>query len=891
MINCLNLQKKNPNRLTRMLKITHILSFLMAVAVIAGAQEPVDTTSGFGRLVGLIRKVKTFQSTYPLEKVYMHFDNTGYFQGEKMFFKAYVNRMDSGKPTDISRVLYVDLLNPSGDVMHRSKLRIEEGEATGSIRLDTLFSTGFYEVRAYTNYMLNFGEETAFSRVFPIFRKPEKEGDYGNPVIDYLSYFQKVPEREIQKDFDAQLEARGGRERRGRGYTVNVYPEGGKLVKGVLCRVAFSVTDLNNEPAELAGEVVDADGNTLTIVSSDKDGKGLFEFVPTSSKLSMILTTSKLQKLEFDMPEVLEEGVVMRVDAVSDDSRVSAVLQATEGMRGQLMGMSLSNNGNLYKTDTLTLKEINDIRLPRRKIQPGVNQLTLFDTDGHIHAERLFFICPEPTEHSLITVESLTDKIVPCGTVRLKLHSAPKARYSVSVMDAWSLTNGKYGNINTYMLLGSDVRGYIPNPEYYFEADDQEHREAADRLMLFNGWRRYDWTVMTGGTPWRNKKFQIEDDQYIYGCLKPSISKWKKNNPVEGVNLDLYIYGRDDTTIHGSTVTDSTGFYAFHLPDSVYGDWNMQIQTRLDKKRKNYEVTINRNHHLRPRYITSEETRMIDFPSEYLRFEPDYEKFDQLLSLNDTSLIQQTGKNEYVMASATIKARRKEPSSLANWFDEHNAIRHASLYYDCQTLSEQVSDQGVPQPTFYDWLADNNKLYSGTVIVDEETGTISGKATYGGRDVMWIVNNHWVGTTGRSERVFNDQIIDVMGTLSLSEYPGTIPVMLDEVKSAYVWSNQVSPTQNVVIYLYTYPEFNVKIKGCRNTYYKGYDVPTKFKMDNYKVMSPQPNDFRRTIYWNPSVTANSVGDATLEFFNNSTCSEMYISAEGITEEGQFMSTK
>jgi hypothetical protein len=36
-------------------------------------------------------------------------------------------------------------------------------------------------------------------------------------------------------------------------------------------------------------------------------------------------------------------------------------------------------------------------------------------------------------------------------------------------MDAATLTNGKVGNAKTWMLLGSEVKGYIENPDYYFE--------------------------------------------------------------------------------------------------------------------------------------------------------------------------------------------------------------------------------------------------------------------------------------------------------------------------------------------------------------------------------------------------------------------------------------
>ena len=57
------------------------------------------------------------------EKSLFDFDNTGYFLGEKIWFKAYVTRAYDCKPTDISRVLYVELVNPSGEVIKKRNLK------------------------------------------------------------------------------------------------------------------------------------------------------------------------------------------------------------------------------------------------------------------------------------------------------------------------------------------------------------------------------------------------------------------------------------------------------------------------------------------------------------------------------------------------------------------------------------------------------------------------------------------------------------------------------------------------------------------------------------------------------------------------------------------------
>lgn len=89
-----------------------------------------DAADG-NRCLDYIRKAMNFSRVAPQEKVYLHFDNTGYFENETMWFKAYVVRTDDGKPSDMSRVLYVELLNPSGDVVKSRKLFIDEkGHAT-----------------------------------------------------------------------------------------------------------------------------------------------------------------------------------------------------------------------------------------------------------------------------------------------------------------------------------------------------------------------------------------------------------------------------------------------------------------------------------------------------------------------------------------------------------------------------------------------------------------------------------------------------------------------------------------------------------------------------------------------------------------------------------------
>ncbi|MCR5849404.1 MAG: hypothetical protein K6G92_01670 [Bacteroidaceae bacterium] len=62
------------------------------------------------------------------------------------------------------------------------------------------------------------------------------------------------------------------------------------------------------------------------------------------------------------------------------------------------------------------------------------------------------------------------------------------------------------GNIMVEMLLSSEIKGFIPNPGWFFEKDDEEHRQALDLLMMTQGWRRFVWRDMAMKGEWDLKQ-------------------------------------------------------------------------------------------------------------------------------------------------------------------------------------------------------------------------------------------------------------------------------------------------------------------------------------------------------------------------------------------------
>ena len=145
-----------------------------------------ETTSN-EELMKFAGNIHQFNSIFPQEKVYLQFDNTSYYTGETIWFKAFVVSASTLERAE-SKVLYVDLLSPDGVLLKRQKLKIIAGQADGSFPLidgSTAqardlrgvlgYPSGFYEIRAYTNFMQNFGSEAIFSRVLAVYDKPKEE--------------------------------------------------------------------------------------------------------------------------------------------------------------------------------------------------------------------------------------------------------------------------------------------------------------------------------------------------------------------------------------------------------------------------------------------------------------------------------------------------------------------------------------------------------------------------------------------------------------------------------------------------------------------------------------------------------------------------------------------
>ena len=473
------------------LRIINIFLLLCAFCGIR-AQSPLDT---------LAMRAIMVNQLFPQERVYLHFDNTAYYLGETMWFKAYVTSGLADEEKAISKVLYVELCAPEGYVVETKKYKLDEnGRCDGEFELKPSLLSGYYEVRAYTRYMLNWGDEAVFSRVFPVYDKVNGNNyDFKN-MLDRKRSFMYRGEWMTNELPEADL---------------RFYPEGGHIVDGIETTVAYELKGYDGAHGNDTITIL-ADGEIVTRCVPTTLGMGRFKLLPRRGvKYRAEVTISrhkngKKKTFKFELPKIEKEGVTL--SARKADGNINIAIKNNIPATANL-GCVIVNNGymQLYETFTSDEKE-KKIQMPLDRLAEGVNRVILF-SDSVPLAERQFFVTHDSIVAGDISTVRLTAKIngrnpkdvilQPYEKITLTVERedgkpiAPDAEFSLSVSDFSNRQKMSYEhNIYTHTLLGSQLKGYSPDAERYFDHENPAREEELDLLMLTHGWTSYDWSKL-----------------------------------------------------------------------------------------------------------------------------------------------------------------------------------------------------------------------------------------------------------------------------------------------------------------------------------------------------------------------------------------------------------
>lgn len=121
------------------------------------------------------------------ETVFVHSNATTFVSGETLFYKLYCLNPENNKPSNISKIGYVELLDNKKASVFKHKLFLVEGMSQGDFFVPTSLKTGNYKLIAHTTWMLNKTEATFFEMdifiVNPFQVNEEKQSETKNQEI------------------------------------------------------------------------------------------------------------------------------------------------------------------------------------------------------------------------------------------------------------------------------------------------------------------------------------------------------------------------------------------------------------------------------------------------------------------------------------------------------------------------------------------------------------------------------------------------------------------------------------------------------------------------------------------------------------------------------------
>ena len=791
---------------------------------------------------------------YPQEKLHVSTDKDSYIAGDTIWLRAHCADAATHRPVAASRYVYVELRDDRGSLVRRIKLLSRDSVYSGYLPTQSLERFGDYSLTAYTLYMRNPGPEYFFKKPLTIRPYRESRRTQRNTSVRKVS------------DFD-----------------VSFFPEGGYLIDGYDCCVAFKALGDDGGSVEITGVVKNDREEVLDTLRTLHGGMGCLRFTPHTGERYYAECTMEGGKTErFELPASRNTACVLKILQTEENFTVLPIsgrplpkgLKLLVHCRGNICYHKPWN----YDYASLIFR--------RSDLPGGILQILLLDKAGNALSERLVFNRGEELATTDMQVRGTLKQRtkVTLAVTATDPDGGPAAGdFSIAVTDRAAVPSATSGSIYSTLLLTSELRGTIETPDWYFEGRDAARVAALDALLLTQGWRRYDVPELMK-KEYVEPQYPLEVGQEITGRISKS-GLWNRKKKLSRYEMRMIV-----PSLHYVTkcAVDDTGAFAlngFDFPDST-----LFVLRPAAAKGLLPEATVKVARDSFPEVGTLPRVPETDAANPYLAQARHY--------------IEQRGQTDMrnILIDTVYVTHHKRLESTR---PEHRLAAHT---WDMQ----QIKEMGA---------------YSIMEFVQRMPGMnfIGGRLSYHGANVSFMIDGVLDNTTTPHSADADFQAGSTIGQLIVTgtkkksmteialERGGlepdknlTMPICttwpmewisrIDLIAGGnmFLWgvfdgaivSITTKTGDELDQALAVAPAIDVSIASPL-----GYQTPAEFYAPAYateKARRSMVPDYRTTLYWNPSVEFDETGRATVEFYTSDAPADYDITIEGITQTGKIV---
>lgn len=869
--------------------------------------------------IEVVKQLKDYVRLRPQEKVYLHQDKGYYAVGDTIWLAGYVVNAQTHKPSNLSKVLYVEVIDSQNQIKKQLKLYNDKGRATGEVVLNRDYLPGKYRLRAYTRLMTDAPKHLLFNRKFEIglFSKKQlnarlsyqssQEGkqeriDYTLALKDHLTQVLAGKSVELQlkageneQTQNLKLNAEGklqgtwqipatsapyvelivrSKSKKSdfsqrfyipvRRYQTHLsfFPEGGELIAGIANQVAFKAVNPQGRGVAVKGYVVDEKGKQVAEFQSQHLGMGKFEFTPKKGKRYIAMIRQAQGAVQsVALPASLGQGYNIVLKHLSK-TKLQLKVQTSERRKQAIVVIGHSRGVPVYSVSGV-VKKRNPfvVELSTKDFPEGIIQFTLFDPAFKPRCERLAFV--KKRSALKIQVSTLQKNYAPQQKVELNIEvkNAQKdtvpAYLSVAVVDKEMVQNiAHHTNLLSELLLTSDLKGYIEDPNYYFKNNNNTTQQALDLLMMTQGWRRFTWQDVLSEKQ-LPPKIKLERGFTLSGRLTTLSGK--------PVSFGYVRIAAPSVELFQNVYTDDQGRFKFENL-VLLNTTQISIHAFDEKMKPNVKIILDKQPTLKVTSLTNQPLTIVEETetASYLRNREKQTQLLNALGLNTNNIVML---EEVKVTAKKIRGRQYE--------------RRKEMLYQ--------------QPSF-------RLRFDST---HAETSAITDFLTYISGRIPGLTLKR-VGMPPRRVVVYRGSDLTMDGSIQepmylLNGVPVALSTIADLQLSQIAFVDILSLAQSRIYgsgathgVLAVYLKKNTMVKRRSKpgkmtiTYSEGYHKARQFYVPPYgneDYKKRQIPDFRSTIYWNPYVKVKN-GKAKVSFYNADAASNYQVIVEGISTEGE-----
>jgi hypothetical protein len=642
------------------------------------------------------------------------------------------------------------------------------------------------------------------------------------------------------------------------------FPESGNLVVGFANRIAFKAIDNMGKGVAIKGVIKNEKDEEIIPFEDNFLGMGRFNLVvKKGEKYTAFIKNEDGTSSSFPLPNAQINNATMIVENTNDiaDIKVVFYFNYDSLTMPNAFHVIAHQRGKVCFSNTIQPKNKQTLRIFKMTIpraifkEEGIATITLMEEKGKPIAERLTFIRNNKRQ---LNIKLTTDKTVfekrEKVTVNIETKSTDgepiAADLSFAVTNETKIGTPQYAeDLRAYLLLRSDLRGHIEQPNFYFEDTTAKARLALDNLLMTQGWRRFNWGEKIDSIP-----FKYEQGLSVEAVVR------KKKAPVADAQLILFLTRKDNRTQSAFTQTNEKG--RLILENLDFTD-SAQLYFNVANSSKTYTVEQEL-----PRRIPS-----VSEPKIYLSEQPSV-NLNTYLDASQAVLLGQKlrTEKEIMLQEFEVKARKKDEFA--------NDPRINSTFVTRSYVIDE-NEQGSVISYLQSKGIKADKTSTGDVMIKHGRGDIT-NSNYGlvidgfGQGDGYILNSLFMNDIQRID-IINSGDGGYIITQPIS--PEGTPLRTDGVVHILTKSGD--------------PNYSKKYGRSLNSDIPmlnlvGYTSQKQFYTPDYYEGKPQfaEPDRRTTLYWSPIIHTDKTGKTSVSFYTTDDAQMAKILVEGIDETGK-----